>query len=393
MRMGTAAVEGFTPPIDTTTIRRLRDSGAIFMGKTATPELGILPVTEPDAFGPTRNPWDPGRTPGGSSGGSASAVAAGMVSIGYANDGGGSLRIPAACCGLVGLKPARGRISGAPVAGELLSGYATEGTVNRTVADAAAALDVMAGYEPGDPYWAPPPSGTFGDAAAREPGKLRIAFSVESPNGVPVHEHHVAAVRETAELLESLGHEVEESSDDWDAEGYVENFIRVWVAQAAAQIEALGTLTGAPIDRSKLEPLTNAMIDAAEDVTTTDYLLAFNWLQLFSRQLVGRWNEIDVFLTPTLAQPPLEIGALRVAEGEPAIQMLLNSANFTPFTPAFNVTGQPAMSLPLVQSPDNLPVGVQLVGPPAGEELLLSLSAQLEAARPWADRRPELARA
>jgi amidase len=383
----------FTPDFDTATIRRLNDSGAISVGKTMTPELGILPVTEPDAFGPTRNPWDTSRTPGGSSGGSAAAVSSGMVAIGYGGDGGGSIRIPASCCGLFGLKASRGRISAAPIAGDSLSGYATEGTVNRTVADAAAALDVMAGYEAGDPYWAPPPSSTFAEAAQRDPEKLRIVFATDSPNGVPVHEHCVTAVRDAAELLESLGHEVEEMPGGWDADGYVENFIKVWVAQCAVQVEELGILTGAPIDKSKLEPLTQAMLEAAGTVTTTDYLLAFNWLQGFSRRLVSRWNGFDILLTPTLAQPPLPIGALRPADGEPAIQMLLNAAGFVPFTPAFNVTGQPAVSLPLSQSPDGLPIGIQLVGPPAGEELLLSLSSQLEAERPWADRRPELASA
>jgi amidase len=389
-RLGSAATGDFTPTEDTATIRRLNDSGLISVGKTNTPELGILPVTEPDAFGPSRNPWDTGRTPGGSSGGSAAAVSSGMVAIGYGGDGGGSIRIPASCCGLYGIKPSRGRISAAPIAGEWLSGYATEGTLNRTVADAAAALDVMAGYEPGDPYWAPPPSTTFTEAAQREPEALKVVFATDSPNGVPVHEHCVAAVSEAAELLESLGHHVEEMSGGWDADGYVENFIAVWMAQTGVQVaEMARNIPG--FDESKLEALTQEMVAASKGVTTTDYLMAFNWLQGFSRKLVSQWNEIDILLTPTLAQPPLPVGALRPGEGEPAIQMLLNAAGFVPFTPAFNVTGQPAASLPLTQSPDGLPIGVQLVGPPAGEELLLSLSAQLEAARPWAARRPEIA--
>ena len=389
-RLGSAATGNFTPTEDTATIRRLNDSGLISVGKTNTPELGILPVTEPDAFGPTRNPWDTGRTPGGSSGGSGAAVASGMVAIGYGGDGGGSIRIPASCCGLYGLKPSRGRISAAPIAGDWLSGYATEGTVNRTVADAAAALDVMAGYEPGDPYWAPPPSTTFAEAAQREPGQLRVVFATDSPNGVPVHEDCIAAVREAAELLESLGHQVDEMTGGWDADGYVENFIAVWMAQTGVQVAELARAIPG-FDQSKLEPLTQEMVAASAGVTTTNYLLAFSWLQSFSRRLVRQWNDIDVLLTPTLAQPPLPVGALRPAEGEPAIQMLLNAAGFVPFTPAFNVTGQPAASLPLSQSPDGLPIGVQIVGPPAGEELLLSLSAQLEAARPWVARRPEIA--
>ncbi len=394
MRMGTAALEGFVAPIDTATIRRLRGSGAIFVGKTSTPEFGILPVTEPDAFGPTRNPWDTSRTTGGSSGGSAAAVAAGICSLGYGGDGGGSIRIPASCCGLVGLKPSRGRISGAPILGDILAGWATEGALSRTVADTAAALDVMAGYETGDPYWAPPPSAPFSDAVDREPGKLKIAFTTESPNGVPVHEHCVAAVRETAELLESLGHDVvEDNAPGWNEPAYVENFIKVWIAHTAAQAATLEEILGEVFDASKLEPLTKEMVAATEGLATPDYLRSLQWLQIFSRGVVSFWDDHDILLTPTLAKPPIEIGALRPADGQPAINMLSNAAEWVPFTPAINVTGQPAISLPTVHSPDGLPIGVHLIGPPAGEELLLSLSAQVESARPWANRRPELARA
>jgi amidase len=184
---------------------------------------------------------------------------------------------------------------------------------------------------------------------------------------------------------------VTEGAADWNEPLYVENFIRVWVAQAAAQVAALDEVLGDGFDRSKLEPMTQEMVAAAEGIKTTEYLNSLRWLQVFSRGVIGFWNDHDVLLTPTLAKPPIEIGALRAAEGEPAIQMLMNAAEWVPFTPAINVTGQPAISLPITQSPDGLPIGVHLVGPPAGEELLLSLSAQVEAARPWADRRPELA--
>ena len=390
---GMNATGDYVPDHDTHTYRRLRDSGAIMVGKTNTPEMGILPVTEPERFGPTRNPWDTGRTPGGSSGGSAAAVASGMTAIGYANDGGGSIRIPASCCGLVGLKPSRGRVSVGPTWTELVAGFAVEGVVTRNVADTAAALDVMSGPEAGDPYWAPPPSAPFADAVQREPGKLRIAYTTESPNGSSVHEHCVAATREAAELLESLGHEVVEQSYDWDGDAYVENFVKVWLGVTGDEIRDYEELIGHPIDRDQLEPLTKQMLETAEMVSATDYLHALGTLRKLSRQIVGLWDDIDVMLTPTLAQPPIEIGALQPAEGEPPIQMLLSSASFVPFTPVWNVTGQPAMSVPLVQSPDGLPIGVQLVGAPAGEELLISLAAQLEAARPWAERRPELARA
>ena len=393
LRMGSAAVGDFVAPIDSATIRRLRDAGFIFLGKTATPELGILPVTEPDAFGPTRNPWNTSRTPGGSSGGSAAAVSAGVCSIGYGGDGGGSIRIPASCCGLVGLKPSRGRISGAPIAGELLAGWATEGALTRTVADTAAALDVMAGYETGDPYWAPPPSAPFAEAAAREPGKLRIAFTTESPNGAAVDDACAAAVREAAEALESLGHSVEERAPNWSEPALIEHFLNIWIAQAGAQVALLEDVMGDGFDRSKLEPLTREMADASESISSAQYIESLRWLQVMSRVLIAFWDDVDVLVTPTLARPPIEIGALRVPEGQPAIEMLTNAADWVAFTPAINVTGQPAISLPLHQSPDGLPIGVHLIGPPAGEELLLSLSAQIEAARPWANRRPELARA
>jgi amidase len=390
---GMNATSEFVPSEDTHTYRKLRDAGLIMVGKTSTPEMGILPVTEPHRFGPTRNPWDTGRTPGGSSGGSAAAVAAGMTAIGYANDGGGSIRIPASCCGLVGLKPSRGRISVGPAWTELVAGFAVEGVVTRTVADTAAALDVMSGLEPGDPYWAPPPSAPFARSVGRDPGKLRIAYTLEAPNGVPVHEHCVAATREAAELLESLGHEVEEYNADWDGEGYVENFVKVWLAVVGDEIRDYEELLGHSIDRDQLEPLSRQMLETAEAVSATDYLQSLGWLRKLARAIVAEWNSIDVLLSPTLAQPPIPIGALEPAEGEPPIQMLLNSAGFVPFTPTWNVTGQPAVSVPLVQSPDGLPIGVQLVGPPAGEELLIALASQLEEARPWATRRPELARA
>ena len=390
---GMGAAGEFIPDHDTHTYRRLRDAGLLMVGKTSTPELGILPVTEPLRFGPTRNPWDTSRTPGGSSGGSAAAVAAGMTAIGYGNDGGGSIRIPASCCGLVGLKPSRGRISVGPTWTELVAGFAIEGVVTRTVADTAAALDVMAGPEAGDPYWAPPPTEPFAESAGRDPGKLRIAYFTDAPNGAPVHEHCVAAAREAVELLESLGHEVDEASFDFDGDTYVENFVKVWLGVTGDEIRDYEELFGRPIDRDELEPLTRQMVETADAVTATDYLQSLGSLRKLSRQVVSMWNGFDVLLTPTLTQPPLPIGALEPKEGEPPIQMLMNSGAWVPFTPVWNVTGQPAMSVPLVQSPDGLPIGVQLVGAPAREDVLIALASQLEAARPWAARRPELARA
>jgi len=384
---GSRAAGDFVPEADAAVVRRLREAGAIVVGKTSTPELGILPITEPERFGPTRNPWDLSRTSGGSSGGSAAAVAAGMVPLAHASDGGGSIRIPAACCGLVGLKPSRGRVSLAPNPEPPL-GIITEGVVTRTVADTAAALDVLAGYEPGDPYPAPPPTRSFLEAAGRAPGRLRVAFSTEAPTGVPVNEEHAAAARSTAEMLESLGHEVEEAAPGWFDRAYVENFIKVWIVDIAASARALGFLFGEEPDVAAFEPLTRAMIEQAAEVRATDYWLAVARLRVAARGTLTFWGDHDVFLCPTLAQPPVEIGALQPDEGESPLAMLSSAGEFVPFTPTWNVTGQPAVSLPLEQSAQGLPLGVQLVGPPNGEELLLSLSAQLEEARPWADRRP-----
>jgi amidase len=386
--MGMAAMEDWVPPMDSALVRRLRAAGAIVVGKTNTPELGILPVTEPAAFGAARNPWDPSRTPGGSSGGSASAVASGMVPVAHANDGGGSIRIPAACCGLVGLKPSRGRVSLAPLT-EYAGGIAIDGCVSRTVADTALVLDVISGYEPGDPYWAPPPSGTFADAVERSPGALRIAFTTVAPNSVPVDPECVAAVEQTAALLESLGHSVEEAPPLSD-EGYIDNFIRIWTSGVAVSVRGFGMLRGAPLDPEKLEPLTQEMVAVAETLSAADYLESLGILQMLARGVVSMWGDIDVLITPTVSRPAPPIGALAPKDGEPAMAWLQNAAEWVPFTPVFNVTGQPAISLPLHETPEGLPVGVQLVGPPAGEELLLSLSAQLEAARPWHERRPEL---
>jgi amidase len=387
--MGMAAMEDWVPPLDSALVRRLRAAGAIVVGKTNTPELGILPVTEPAAFGPTRNPWDRTRTPGGSSGGSAAAVASGMVPIAHANDGGGSIRIPAACCGLVGLKPSRGRVSLAPLT-EFAGGIAIDGCLSHTVADTALVLDVISGYEPGDPYWAPPPPRPFAEAVERAPGSLRIAFTTVAPNGAPVHDESAAAVIETVALLESLGHTVAEAPPLSD-EGYIDNFIRIWTTGVASSVHGFGLLRGAPLDRDKLEPLTREMVDLAETFSAADYLDSLGFLQLLARGVVSMWSDLDVLLTPTVTQPALPIGALAPKEGEPAMAWLENSARWVPFTPVFNVTGQPAISLPLHQTPEGLPVGVQLVGPPAGEELLLSLSAQLESARPWHERRPAVA--
>jgi amidase len=380
----------WVPPFDTAIVKKLRAAGAVIVGKTSTPEFGITPVTEPQRFGPTRNPWDPERTAGGSSGGSAAAVAAGMVSLAHGNDGGGSIRIPASCCGLVGLKPSRGRVSAAPLV-ESPSGLVAEGVVTRTVADTAAALDVVAGYEWGDAAWPDPPESTFLEASTRPPGALRIGMSVTPPVAAEVHDDCVAAAREAAATLAELGHSVTESTPRWDAEEYVEDFFAIWGAEAAAGAERIGAVGGGSFDPADTEPLTQELIARAKRTTGIEILDALTNLRAYSRRMVRWWADHDVLLTPTLAQPPLPHGALNPGPGEPPMEAIYKGMRFVPFCPPANITGQPAISLPLHTSAEGLPVGVQLVGPPGGEELLLGLAAQLERARPWANRRPALA--
>ena len=380
--------EDFTPDYDNHVARRLREAGFVFVGRTASPEFGIVPVTEPRRFGPTRNPWDTSRTPGGSSGGSAAAVAGGMVPIAHASDGGGSIRIPASCCGLVGLKASRGRISRGPEFGD--SFLATDGTLCRTMAEAAATLDVLAGYEPGDATWAPSPSAPFAEAVGRDPGKLRIGFTTKPPMGADPHAESVRGAEEAAKLLESLGHEIVPIDYTWPAEEIVATFVDLWAAQVSLGVAFAGTLGYQPAPE-KVEPLSWDLFEKGIQLPSTKYLGSQTRLQQISRELIGWWSDIDVLLTPGLGQRPVPIGTINSQkEDDPFSALIPDSSDFTPYTAVWNVTGQPAISLPLFQGDDGLPTSIQLVGPPIGEEMLLSLGAQLEAERPWADRRPEL---
>jgi len=386
---GSAVTGDWVPPLDSSVVRRLRGAGGIVVGKTNVPELGILPITEPHRFGPTRNPWNTARTPGGSSGGSAAAVAAGMLSLAHGNDGGGSIRIPAACCGLVGLKPTRGRVSVSPIPNDTI-GLVSDGVLSWTVAETALALDLLSGYEPGDPFALPSPPDGFAAAAEREPGMLRIGYAIEAPNDAAVEPEHAAAVERTAELLESLGHRVEEAQVDFNPGPFMENFLRLWVSEVGANVRSLAAIAGGEVDREALEPLTRQMAAQAEQTGAVDYISAIGYLRLAARMGLQFFTDHDVLVTPVLAQPPLEIGALDPEEGEEPIVMLAKSGDFVPFTPPANVTGQPAMSLPLAHSEAGLPIGVQFTGAHGGDATLLSLAAQLERAQPWADRRPSV---
>ena len=368
--------------------RRLREAGFVFIGRTASPEFGIVPVTEPRRFGPTRNPWDTGRTPGGSSGGSGAAVAAGMVPIAHASDGGGSIRIPASCCGLVGLKASRGRISRGPEFGDSFLG--TDGVLCRTVAESAALLDLIAGYEAGDATWAPPPAAPFAEAVGRDPGKLRVGFTTQPPMGTDPDPENVRGADEAAKLLESLGHEIVPIDYEWPTDEIVATFIDLWCGMVSLGVAFAGTL-GYEITEDKVEPLSWDLFQKGLQLPSTKYLGSLTRLQQLSRELVGWWSDIDVLLTPGLGQRPVPIGTINPQkEDDPFSALIPESSDFTPFTAVWNVTGQPAISLPLLHGDDGLPTSIQLVGPPIGEELLLTLASQIEAERPWADRRPEL---
>ena len=359
---GTDVMGDFTPAFDSEPVRRLRAAGAIVVGKTNTPEFGILPITEPRRFGPTRNPWDLARTPGGSSGGSAAAVAAGMVPLAHGNDGGGSIRIPAACCGLVGLKPSRGRVSIAPLP-EPFALLSVEGALVRTVADAAAALDIQAGYGWGDVSPIPPPTAPFREAPGREPGRLRIGLTTRSPRGTDVDPECAAAATAAAELLESLGHQVDESEPDWEGEDFKVPFITVWSAQVAVGVERMGAMLGASVEGDQLEPLTRAMLEHVRAYSPTEAVSALGYLRAKARQIVSWWSDHDILVTPTTATPAIPVGGLDPDPGQPPEDMLRKSTDFVPFTPAFNVTGQPAISLPLRQTDAGLPVANHSIPP------------------------------
>jgi amidase len=366
--------------------RRLKDAGFVVVGTTTLPEYGILPVSEARIFGPTRNPWDLARTPGGSSGGAAAAVASGMLPVAHGNDGGGSIRIPAACCGLVGLKPSRGRISSAPELGD--SSLVVDGMLTRTVADTAAILDVLAGYEPGDATWAPPPSSPFARLAAQDPGRLRIAATTLAPIPDAVLDPSCAqAVADAAELLRSLGHEVEEVDPPWRQDGLSELFGAVFSNHIALSIAYSGIVAGREPTAADMEPMSWAIFSMVKKLGAIEGLAAAVQLQSFARRLVAFLAPYDALLTPALAERPLPIGTLDTAAPEP-MATFTRSGLFTPFTPVFNATGQPGISLPLFDGADGLPLAVQLVGRPAGEGALLALAAQLERAVPWAGRRP-----
>jgi len=384
-------VGDFVAPTDDYVVARFKRAGFVIVGTTTLPEYGILPCTETARFGPTHNPWDVTRTPGGSSGGSGAAVASGMVPIAHANDGGGSTRIPAACNGLVGLKPQRGRISVGPALGE--SFLAQDGVLTRSVVETARVLDLLHGYELGDASWAPAPGEPFADTAGRAPGRLRIALSTAPPLAdSPVDPVCARAAHDAGRLLESLGHEVVEVTDPpWTVPGMLELFTASFGPAVSLQIAFGALLAGREPAEDDMEALSWAIWTASQALTSVQAQLAAAQLQGFARQLVTWTAQYDAVLTPALAEAPVKIGVLDPTAPNP-MATFARSGQFTPYTALSNVTGSPAISLPLYARPGGdpdagLPLGVQLIGQPLGEGALLALSAQLEQAAPWVERR------
>ncbi|HET6618262.1 MAG TPA: amidase family protein, partial [Gemmatimonadota bacterium] len=373
MTSGSAFLADFVAPVDSLLVQRYRAAGLVFLGKTNTPEFGFLPTTEPGLFGPTRNPWDPGRTPGGSSGGSAAAVASGMVPIAHGNDGGGSIRIPASCCGLVGLKPTRARITHAPLLGDIMSGIVVDHALTRSVRDSAALLDATAGPAPGDPYPAPPLARPLREEVGANPGRLRIAWSSANPIGAPVHRDCARAVRKAAELCADMGHIVEEEAPAVDGDLLYDSFLTVWIAGHAWGIDGMARATGRVPDPDSFEPLTWALHRIGGEIRAADYLLAVTALQRIARGVAGFFARYDVWLSPTLAEPPVPLGTFDRQSAD-AMAVFRRASEFTPYTPLFNATGQPAISLPLHWSDAGLPIGVQLVARFGDEATLVRLA-------------------
>jgi amidase len=374
---------------DTTLVSRHRAAGLVIAGRTNSPELGSVPTTEPVAWGPTHNPWDTTRTPGGSSGGAGAAVASGMVPFAHASDGGGSIRIPASCCGLVGLKPSQGRITLGPVRDE--SGLAVQHCVTRTVRDSAALLDATRGPGIGDTVIAPAPTRPYVEEVGADPGRLRIGLLDHHPQGGSVDEECVTAVRNVATLLESLGHDV---APGWpkiledNASGAT--FGALWSTNMGASRRRFSELLGRPLADDELEPMNLVQANFATAFSSIDYAVALSAAAQYRRAMQSWWHDgWDLLLTPTLAELPLKLGTLANDPANP-MAVMARAGQFVPFTPPFNMSGQPAISLPLEWTADGLPVGVQLVAAYGREDVLLRIAGQLEQANPWIGRTPNI---
>jgi len=390
MTFGTKNMKDYVPDHDSELVSRYKKAGFIIVGKTNTPELGLTPVTESKFLGPCRNPWDLNRTPGGSSGGSAASVAAGIVPAAHGNDGGGSIRIPASCCGLFGLKPTRARNSLAPDAGDAMSGLVNEHVLTRSVRDSAAILDATRGYVPGDPYVAPQPARPYTEEIKKKPGRLRIAYTAQTLDGKDIDDDCAKALQDAVRLCRRLGHKLTQKNPVIDRKVLGRAFNVIWAANCAATIDWITDITGRKAAPQDFAPLTWALYEQGKKFTSGDYLTAVKKTQSISRDVARFFLDFDIFMTPTLGEPPLLIGELDATPDNP-LKGWRRSAKFVPFTPLCNATGQPAMSVPLCWNKQNLPIGIQFVGCYGDEATLFRLAAQLEKARPWAKRIPPVA--
>jgi amidase len=405
---GSRILKDIPQPHDSEIVKRYRAAGLVILGKTNVPEFSLLPYTEPVAFGPTRNPWDINRSPGGSSGGSATAVAARMVPLAGGADGGGSIRIPASCCGIFGLKPSRGLTPTGPDVGDIWRGFAQEHVLTRSVRDSAAILDAIAGPDVGAPYWIPLPTRSYRQAVDRDPERLRIAFTAHPFLGQNVHEDCRKGLEATVRLLESLGHELVEAAPQIDGEAFAIAFLTTMAAETRDEIDWAERLAGRKTHYADFEVSTAALALLGQAFSAGKYANALNYLLTSSRGVGKFFESYDVLLTPTLAQPPAKIGALQPSTAEKLEVRLVGGLNaawlldalgivkplaaktfdYMPYTPVFNVTGQPAMSVPLYWNQAGLPIGMHFISRMGEDSTLFSLAGQLERAQPWFDRAP-----
>lgn len=405
---GCVPLREWKAPSHAAIVQRFLDAGLVIFGKTATPELALKSITESRAWGITRNPWNLDHTPGGSSGGAAAAVAAGIVPMAGANDGGGSTRIPAACCGLFGLRPSRGRVPLGPRMGEAWEGAVSDLVVSRSVRDSAAMLDALQGADTGAPFEIRVPERPYLQELERDPGRLRVAFCTRSPLGTPVDPQHVEAVRKTATLLESLGHYVEEAEPQVDGLQLARCYLTLYMGNVAASVAEIRALTGC--SESDFEPDTRLLAQAGGALDAGEYVRRRRLWNDFARALGAFFRQHDLYLTPTMACPPVRIGEQDQPAAMRAVQQLVLTVGGgglllrsslgeqlatetmakVPFTQLSNLTGTPSMSVPLYQTAEGLPLGLQFVAPFGEEGRLVSVAAQLERALPWFDRMPVL---
>ena len=383
----------FLPPVpaphDATLVRRFTAAGLISIGKTNVPEFGLVPTTEPTIYGSCNNPWELDHSSGGSSGGSGAAVAAGIVPIAHANDGGGSIRVPASANGLVGLKPTRGRNPLGPDLGDIMGGLVCEHVVTRIVRDTAAALDVTAGNEQGDPYWAPPKPNSYLEESKTAPGKLRIAFSTTNIFGKKFDPECVTAIQSTAKLLESLGHHVEEASPTIAVDQLMQSFMPIWASGLAMLIDGTAMMTNRPPHESDFQGMTWGLYQMGKSITAAQYQMCWFMLHSISRQVAHFHETYDVWMATTMGAPPVRNGTFDFHEKDP-VKAFAPIIDYLPVTPLQNATGQPAITLPLHWAQNGLPVGVHFAGRFGDETTLLRLAGQLEQAKPWANRHPPI---